>query len=228
MKTQTLKISRICTKCSQEKDLQEFYLAGCGFRRRGDCKSCILVAKKVAYFDNHSDELEKRRAAYLRKKASGYKEPRLRNIWKNMIQRCTNPSNPSYAYYGGRGIEVSKEWETYQNFAKEMGPTHKDHLSLDRIDNSKGYSKENCRWATQAEQARNKRDNLIIEYAGERMCLVDWASRLGLAYDFLYARIATYGWSVEEAFTLPALNKSEISKRKALYRANREPLTPKI
>jgi len=75
--------------------------------------------------------------------------------WAHMIQRCFNPKNPNYPRYGGKGITIQKGWELFENFILDMGM--KPHISfvIDRIDTKKGYTKENCRWTTQAENNRN-------------------------------------------------------------------------
>jgi hypothetical protein len=78
------------------------------------------------------------------------------DIWAAMIQRATNPKNARYADYGGRGIGVCERWLEFANFYADMGP-RPDGRSLDRTDNDRGYSPENCRWATASEQRLNRR-----------------------------------------------------------------------
>lgn len=78
-------------------------------------------------------------------------------VWGNMVQRCTNKNSPEYKNYGGRGIFVAEEWLVFENFFADMGKKPSEELSLERIDNEQGYSKENCKWATTQEQSLNKR-----------------------------------------------------------------------
>lgn len=77
-------------------------------------------------------------------------------VWSAMIQRCTNPNNPAWPRYGGRGITVCDEWRKFESFYRDMAPRPVGK-SLDRINNDSGYSKENCRWATLEQQANNRR-----------------------------------------------------------------------
>ena len=108
---------------------------------------------------------------------------RLYQIWCNMIQRCTNPKDTFYKNYGERSIKVSNEWLDISNFINDMYPSYKEGLSMDRIDNNKGYSKDNCRWATRNIQSRNTRVLMSSNksgYRGVHWCKVDkkWISQI--------------------------------------------------
>lgn len=79
-------------------------------------------------------------------------------VWCGIIQRCTNPNAPEYFRYGARGITICERWrESFENFLMDMGPRTSSRHTIERSDNDKGYSKDNCRWATQSEQNRNTR-----------------------------------------------------------------------
>jgi len=108
-------------------------------------------------------------------KVHGQRKHRLYTAWNHMIQRTINPEHKSYKDYGGRGITVCDEWFDINNFISDMYPTFKEGLSIDRIDNNKGYSKENCRWATKATQSRNTRQIYTHNKSGYRG--VSWFKR---------------------------------------------------
>lgn len=88
---------------------------------------------------------------------------RLHRIWVKMRERCSNPKHEAYHRYGGRGLGVCERWNDYENFHADMLPTYRAHLQIDRIDNSRGYSPENCRWVTSKENNNNRRDNIYVD-----------------------------------------------------------------
>lgn len=112
------------------------------------------------------------------------------STWKSMIQRCTNPNRVAYKHYGGRGIRVCERWRwSFLNFWRDMGPRPSEAHSLDRIDLSGDYEPGNCRWATPAEQARNRTANRWITFDGRTQIIADWAQELGVSQFTLYARL---------------------------------------
>lgn len=115
-------------------------------------------------------------------------------VWQNMKARCTNKNLPRYPRYGGRGIRVCERWLSYENFLADMG--EKPHgMSIDRIDNDGDYAPENCRWADKRIQNANKSTNVYLEHNGERLCITDWAERLGVNPRSLKHRLDR-GWPV--------------------------------
>ena len=110
------------------------------------------------------------------------------NIWNHIISRCTKPSYASYKNYGARGIDVCERWLKFENFLADMGKKP-EGMSIDRIDNNKGYSPENCRWATHTEQTRNQRSNFLITINGETKCLAEWCEISGVNYSAARGRI---------------------------------------
>lgn len=93
------------------------------------------------------------------------KYPKEYNAWRDMTARCSDTAHKSYSYYGGRGITVCLEWKLdFLNFLGDMGQSPYTNLSLERIDNMKGYSKDNCKWATWSEQMLNRRHHNQHDY----------------------------------------------------------------
>lgn len=101
-------------------------------------------------------------SARLKNNYHGMSESKTYSVYIQMIERCHNPNHKFYSYYGKRGIYVCERWQAgFKNFLEDMGEVP-EGLSLDRIDNEKGYSKENCRWTTKKEQQRNRRNSIRI------------------------------------------------------------------
>lgn len=130
--------------------------------------------------------------------------------WCSMIERCTNPNSTIYSYYGGRGITICDRWRhDFAAFLADMGKRPSLAHTLDRFPDQNGpYSPENCRWATKAEQAQNKRDNNNIEFRGVTKCLAVWARELGVGCHTLRWRIKT--WGLEKAMTTPPRHRHKI------------------
>lgn len=109
----------------------------------------------------------------------GNKKPSEYIIWSGMISRCTNTKEERYKDYGGRGIMVCNRWlHSFENFFADMGQKPTELHSIDRINTNGNYEPGNCRWATDIEQARNKRNNIVIEHNNQTLVLSDWAQIL--------------------------------------------------
>lgn len=125
--------------------------------------------------------------------------------WFSMHARCGNPDHKSYPGYGGRGIVVCEAWGEFDTFLRDMGRRRSHLLSLDRINNDKGYSPENCRWATSKTQNRNRRDNRRLTLNGVTKTATEWADELDINRTTLAQR-KRRGWSDEKALTTSSRN----------------------
>lgn len=134
-------------------------------------------------------------------------QTRFYRIYVNMDTRCNNSKHGTYKRYGARGIRC--RWNNFSEFKEDMYKSYLKHSSihgeknttLDRIDGSKSYSRDNCRWATYAKQARNTKTNRYLTYKGKTMCIADWAEYVGLKKTTLFMRLYSYNWSIEDALT---------------------------
>ena len=122
-----------------------------------------------------------------------------------MLDRCYTPTCANYHNYGGRGITVCDRWREggFKVFISDMGPRPTPQHSIDRVDNNKGYSPENCRWATKKEQARNMRTNRLLTHNGVTATVAEWAEKLGVTITCITDRLDKLGMTVEEAVTTP-------------------------
>lgn len=121
--------------------------------------------------------------------------------WKNIRQRCNNKNNKYYKYYGGKGIKVCDEWNEYlvfENWAINNG--YEEGLTIDRLDNSKGYSPQNCRWVDDFVQANNKTNNYLITYKNETKTIHQWAEIYNIKPNTLFMRLKR-GWDIHRALT---------------------------
>jgi hypothetical protein len=121
--------------------------------------------------------------------------------WAQALQRCCNPNDNDYPKYGGRGITVCERWREFASFLADMGE-RSEGMTLEREDVNGNYEPGNCRWATKAEQTRNKRDTVRVTINGATRCVMEWCREFGVSHHRVYARIAR-GWSPERALTEP-------------------------
>lgn len=118
----------------------------------------------------------------------GKSTPKIYRRWYEMIQRCHNPKHKDYPHYGARGITVCKRWrDSITSFIEDMGMPE-DGMSIDRVNNNKGYSKANCRWATRIEQANNLRSNVRVRFKGKLRSFKEIAVITGEKYHTLLQR----------------------------------------
>lgn len=118
--------------------------------------------------------------------------------WHSMLQRCTYPGHHSYHHY--KNVPICEQWFTFENFLADMGE-RPIGASIDRIDNRKGYSPDNCRWATTKEQGNNRSSNCILYFDGRSQNIAQWAEEIGMSRQALGYRIRA-GWSVDDALTI--------------------------
>lgn len=127
-------------------------------------------------------------------------------VWFGMIERCTNQNSDCYQNYGGRGINVCPAWrDSFATFLHDMGPRPSPKHSIERVDNSKGYAPDNCRWATAIEQANNKRNNTLVTFDGLTLTAAQ-AWRLhahpSVSFKTFKSRLKN-GWNDQKALLTP-------------------------
>ena len=124
--------------------------------------------------------------------------------WANIKNRCLSKGTPDYAYYGDLGITICERWkDSFQNFYNDVGDPPTELHTIDRIDVTKGYSPENCRWATRKEQTRNRRCTIKYTYEGVTKPSGEWDEEMGLPMGTIHGRISSLGWSLEKALLTP-------------------------
>lgn len=116
-----------------------------------------------------------------------------------MIQRCCNSKRPAYAKYGAVGITVCERWKIFDNFAVDMGEKP-EGMTIERIDNSKGYEPGNCKWANRTEQALNRKSNVLITYNGVTKHESIWCKEKGFGPGTIKKRLLR-GWTIKQALT---------------------------
>lgn len=123
-------------------------------------------------------------------------------IWAAMKDRCYNTKCNRWSTHGARGVKVCDRWlDDFSNFIADMGVRPGKEFSLERIDNNGNYAPENCRWATDTEQAENRRTTKLITIGGKTQSLKAWCRQLEIPYLRTWKRLYMYGWSLESSIT---------------------------
>ena len=127
----------------------------------------------------------------------GLTNTRIERIWRGMKQRCYNPRNPFFKYYGERGITICDRWKnSLKAFFEDMGNPPKGY-TIDREDNDGNYSPENCRWVTRKTQQNNRGVNIFVEFNGVKKTIKQWSEHLGIPHQTISQRIIL-GWKPEK------------------------------
>ena len=158
--------------------------------RNGEAKSCGCLT---------TEQMVERNTKHSKAGTSEYM------IWAHMIQRCTNQKHEHYHNYGGRGIRVCDKWAaSFEAFFADVGPRPSSRHSIDRINNDGDYEPGNVRWATRREQATNRRNNLIVEYKGRSMTMIEAieAAPFPVSIGGVRGRLQR-GWTLDEALDTP-------------------------
>lgn len=126
----------------------------------------------------------------MQRQRHGDKHTRLYNIWIHMKKRCYNREYMYYKYYGGKGIEVCKEWKNNYLAFKEwaMSAGYEKDMELDRKENDKNYSPDNCKWSTRTEQIRNRTNTVFVTHNGETKTLIEFCIDFGIKYKVAHGR----------------------------------------
>lgn len=170
----------------------------CG-TRRAVCGSSMRMGRTQScgcYHRETARRLGESSATHKMTKSSEYRS------WTAMKNRCLNRNQPSYKYYGEKGIKVCDRWiNSFENFLKDMGFKPTPEHTIERQDNSKGYEPSNCRWATRAEQSLNTTSSRLLTFNDETKTSAEWSREVGIKNSTILARLNEYGWSVERALT---------------------------
>lgn len=189
-------------------DYAEDFVSPCGRRTAGvlcqcDCGNTKRVRAKVLQSGNtKSCGCYRSEASSSRLRTHGQTNSSLHKKWRSMLSRCRDSKDKNY---GAKGIRVCDDWLDFENFrkwAEENG--YEEGLTIDRVDNSKGYCPENCRWADRKTQNNNTSRNHLITFNGETKTMAQWSEITGISYHAIKSRLNKHGWSVERALTTPA------------------------
>lgn len=186
---------RTWAKCKCECECDSTCVIRCDHLLNGNTKSCGCLQKDIA-----KEMIIER--SWKHGYSSGKNRTRIYRIWRNMMNRCYLPTLPAYKDYGGRGILVCDRWHEFLNFLEDCEILNTSKLTIDRIDNNKGYSPENCRFVTAKVQTRNTRTNTWLKLFGKTRLLVEWAEQYNVKASVLRKRLKR-GHYLFDALTRP-------------------------
>lgn len=167
----------------------EFATKGASLRQ-GDTQSCGCLRRDIV-----ASQIKSRSTTHAMSRTKEYR------CWCHMIGRCCNAKDKAFSGYGGRGITVCNEWRnSFDAFFADMGLAPSPRHSIERDDVNGDYCKANCRWATQLEQARNTRLNVVLTHNGLSKPISEWVGLVGIKAGTIYSRIER-GWSHSRALT---------------------------
>lgn len=177
-----------------------------------DCGTeALVLGEKLRYGGTKSCGCLVRDTTIARSTTHGLSNTRFWQKWRSMRQRCLDKNSAAYYKYGAKGVTVCERWLNFDNFKADLFESYSKHVSvfgekettLDRIDPLKNYSPENCRWATNKQQGRNRTNNKLLTYKEVTLPMVEWAERMNISQDVVEQRINLLKWSVEDALTKP-------------------------
>lgn len=190
-------------KYSRTNKGQAIWLCRCSCGAEKEVTATHLLSGRVVSCGCFRNEMNSKRMKWQSKK-HGMSRSLIYKKYRGMLDRCYNRKNAFYERYGGRGITVCQEWKNdFMKFYEwSMDNGYVDGLSIDRIDNNKGYSPDNCRFVPLRNQQNNKCSNRMICHNGESMCVADWSRRIGISAGTIFARL-NKGWDIERTLKQP-------------------------
>ncbi len=171
------------------------------------CTNCNEVSELLMQNVVRSNKAGRKRCAECaHSEAHHLTNTRIWRIWRRMVSRATNPSDRDFSRYGAVGRGVCGRWLSFKAFYADMHATYQDSLTLDRVDNTKGYCAENCRWATVEQQQSNKATTRVVLYQGASMHLAQYCRVVGCSRGAI-TRYLDRGLSGDEAAAEWAMSK---------------------
>lgn len=165
---------------------------------------CDCGAEIVVETSNLRKQTKCKECAVKEQTKHGLSNTPLYTVWEHMKRRCLTQSEKCYKDYGARGITICDEWIDFEPFMDwALASGYDPSLTLDRIDNDKGYSPENCRWADRRTQQNNRRNSIYITANGVTLPCAEWARKTGIPKNVLRARYVEMGWSGEKTVSTP-------------------------